>query len=78
MGGRCKGKMMRAEEFLKLLPEEVRKDIIALELSDKPPKLKGNNLPRIEDYDMIELSEFSFEIWEALKENLQNKRTKNE
>lgn len=46
-GGRSRGKMLAAEEFMKLLPEAYRKDIIVVKASDPVPELKGNKLPRM-------------------------------
>lgn len=46
-GGRGKGKMMALEEFIKLLPEEQRKNIIIAKHTDDPSLLRGNKLPRI-------------------------------
>ena len=62
-GGRGKGKMMAAEEFLKLLPEDKRKDVVIVRASDPVPELKGAKLPRIVDCDMMETSE---SIWKLL------------
>ena len=53
-GGRGRGKMMAAEEWLKSLPKEVREKVIVVKASDPVPELKGNKLPRIVDYDMME------------------------
>ena len=39
--------MLPAEEFMKLLPEAYRKDIIVVKASDPVPELKGNKLPRM-------------------------------
>ena len=66
-GGRGKGKMMAAKEFLKLLPEDKRKDVVIVRASDPVPELKGNKLPRIVDYDMIERSEPTWKLWEKIK-----------
>lgn len=66
-GGRGRGKMMALEEFLKLLPEDKRKDVVIVRASDPLPELKGNKLPRIVDYDMIEHSELSWKLWEKIK-----------
>lgn len=46
-GGRWKGKMMTLEEFLKLLPEDKRKDVVIVRASDPVPELKGNRLPTL-------------------------------
>ena len=43
-GGRSRGKMMALEEFLKLLPEDKRKDVVIVRVSDPVPELKGNKL----------------------------------
>ena len=75
MGGRCKGKMMVLEEFIKYLPEDVRKNIIIVKASDPVPKLRGNRLPRIVDYDMMESRGFSWELWDKMFPNLKDKRT---
>ena len=74
-GGRGKGKMMKLEEFLKLFPEDVRKDIIIVKASDKPLELRGNKLLRIVDYDMMETTELTWELWEEITSSLKNKRT---
>lgn len=66
-GGRGRGKMMALEEFLKLLPEDKRKDVVIVRASDPVPELKGNKLPRIEDYDMMETSEPTWKLWERIK-----------
>ena len=73
-GGRGKGKMMVAEEWLKTLPKEVREKVIVVKASDPVPELKGNKLPRIVDYDMIEISEFSWKLWEEIKAALKSKK----
>ena len=65
-GGRSRGKMMALEEFLKLLPEDKRKDVVIVRASDPVPELKGNKLPRIVDYDMMETSKFTWEIFEEI------------
>lgn len=46
-GGRGKGKMMAVEEFIKLLPDDIRKDVVIIRASDPIPKLKGNRLPTL-------------------------------
>lgn len=46
-GGRGKGKMMAFKEFLKLLPEAMRKDVVIIRASDPTPELKGNRLPTL-------------------------------
>ena len=66
-GGRRRGKMMALEEFLKLLPEDKRMDVVIVRASDPVPELKGNKLPRIVDYDMIERSEPTWKLWEKIK-----------
>lgn len=73
-GGRGKGKMMAFKEFLKLLPEDKRKDVVIVRTSDPVPELKGNKLPRIEDYDLMETSEFTWKLWEEIKAALKSKR----
>lgn len=65
-GGRGRGKMMAAEKWLEALPKEVREKVIVVKASDTVPELRGNKLPRLKDYDMIELSEFSLELWETI------------
>lgn len=65
-GGRGMGKMMALEEFLKLLPEDKRKDVVIVRASDPVPELKGNKLPRIVDYDMMETSEPTWKLWERI------------
>lgn len=71
-GGRGKGKMMVLEEFMKLLPEDKRKDVVIVRASDPVPELKGNKLPRIEDYDMMETSEPTWKLWEKIKAALKS------
>lgn len=66
-GGRRRGKMMALEEFLKLLPEDKCKDVVIVRASDPVPELKGNKLPRIVDYDMMETSEPTWKLWERIK-----------
>lgn len=66
-GGRGRGKMMALEEFLKLLPEDKRKDVVIVRPSDPVPELKGNKLPSIVDYDMMETSEPTWKLWEKIK-----------
>lgn len=66
-GGRGRGKMVALEEFLKLLPEDKRKDVVIVRASDPVPELKGNKLPRIVDYDMMETSEPTWKFWERIK-----------
>ena len=66
-GGRGRSKMITLEEFLKLLPEDKRKDVVIVRASDPVPELKGNKLPRIVDYDMMETSEPTWKLWERIK-----------
>ena len=66
-GGRGRSKMITLEEFLKLLPEDKRKDVVIVRASDPVPELKGNKLPRIVDYDMTETSEPTWKLWERIK-----------
>lgn len=73
-GGRGRGKMMDAEEFLKLLPEDKRKGVVIVRASDPVPELKGNKLPRIVDYDMMEISESTWKLWERIKATLKSKK----
>ena len=73
-GGRGKGKMMALEEFLKLLPEDKRKDVVIVKASDPVPELRGNKLPRIVDYDIMETTEFSWELYERLKAELNERQ----
>lgn len=72
-GGRG-GKMMTLEEFLKLLPEDKRKDVVIVRASDLVPELKGNKLPRIVGYDMMETSEPTWKLWERIKSALESKK----
>ena len=65
-GGRGRGKMMALEEFLKLLPEDKRKDVVIVRASDPVPELKGAKLPRIVDYDLMETSEPTWKLWERI------------
>lgn len=73
-GGRGRGKMMALEEFLKLLPEDKRKDVVIVKASDTVPELRGNKLPRIVDYDIMETTEFSWELYERLKAELNERQ----
>lgn len=66
-GDRGKGKIMALKEFLKLLPEDERKDVVIVRASDPVPELRGNKLPRIVDYDMMETSEQTWRLWERIK-----------
>lgn len=66
-GGGRRGKMMALEEFLKLLPEDKRKDVVIVRASDPVPELKGNKLPRVVDYDMMGTSEPTWKLWERIK-----------
>ena len=68
-GGRGKGKMMSAEEFIKLLPKDIQEKTIVVRAFDKPPKLKGARLPR-----MIEITERNYIIAEALRDLYGNER----
>ena len=70
-GGRC-GKMMALEEFLKLLSDDKRKDVVIVRAQDSVPELKGNKLPRIVDYDMMETSEPTRKLWEKIKAALKS------
>ena len=71
--GRGKGKMMALKEFLKLLGEGKRKDIVIVRASDPVPELMGNKLPRIVDYDM-EISESTWKLWKKITSTLKRKR----
>lgn len=73
-GGGRRGKMMALEEFLKLLPEDKRKDVVIVRASDPVPELKGNKLPRIVDYDIMETSEPTWKLWERIKSALESKK----
>lgn len=73
-GGRGRGKMMAAEKWLEALPKEVREKVIVVKASDTVPELRGNKLPRIEDYDLMETSEFTWKLWEEIKATLKSKR----
>ena len=72
-GGRG-GKMMALEEFLKLLPEDKRKDVVIVKASDPIPELRGNKLPRIVDYDIMETTGFSWELYKRLKAELNERQ----
>lgn len=72
-GGRGKGKMMAAEEWLKSLPKEIREKVIVVKASDPVPELRGNKLPRIVGYDMMETSESTWKLWEEIKATLKSK-----
>ena len=43
------------------------KDVVIVRASDPVPELKGNKLPRIVDYDMMETSEPTWKLWERIK-----------
>ena len=73
-GGRGKGKMMVLKEFLELLPEDKRKDVVIVRASDPVPELKGNKLPRIVSYDMMEISEPTWKLWERIKSALESNK----
>ena len=73
-GGRGRDKMMDAEEWLKLLPEEMREKVVVVKASDPVPELRGNKLPRIVDYDLMETSEPTWRLWEEIKLALKSKR----
>lgn len=73
-GGRGRGKMMDAEKWLKSLPKEVRDKVIVVKASDPVPELRGNKLPRIVDYDMMETSEPTWKLWEEIKTALKSKK----
>ena len=73
-GGRGRGKMMAAEEWLKTLPKEVREKVIVVKASDPVPELRGNKLPRIVDYDMMETTEFTWELYKILKAELNERQ----
>ena len=72
-GGRGRGKMMAAEEWLESLPKEVRERIIVVKASDPVPELRGNKLPRIVGYDIMETSEPTWKLWEEIKATLKSK-----
>lgn len=72
-GGRGRDKMTALEEFLKLLPEDKRKDVVIVRASDPVPELRGNKLPRIVGYEMIETSEPTWKLWEEIKAALESK-----
>jgi hypothetical protein len=73
-GGRGRGKMMAAEEWLKSLPKEVREKVIVVKASDPVPELRGNKLPRIVGYEMIETTEPTWKLWEEIKTSLKSKK----
>lgn len=73
-GGRGKGKMMAFTEFLKLLPEIMREDVVIIRASDPVPELRGNKLPRIVDYDMMETSGPIGKFWEEILPALKIKK----
>lgn len=52
-GGRGRGKMLAIEEWLKLLPEELRTKVVIVRASDKKEELRGNKLPRFIGLKMI-------------------------
>lgn len=71
-GGRGRGKMMALKEFLKLLPEAKRKDVVIVKASDPAPELRGNKLTRIVDYDIMETSEPTWGLWKRIKAALKS------
>ena len=73
-GGRGRGKMIAAEEWLESLPKEVREKTIVVKASDPVPELRGNKLPRIVDYDMMETTEPTWKLWEEIKDALKSKK----
>lgn len=73
-GGRGRGKMVAFKEFLKLLPEAKRNDVVIVRASDPVPELRGNKLPRIVDYDLMETSELTWKLWEEIKAALKSKK----
>ena len=73
-GGRGKGKMMAAEEWLNTLPKEVREKVIVVKASDPVPELRGNKHPRIVGYDLMETSEPTWMLWEEIKAALKSKK----
>lgn len=58
---------MTLKEFLKLLSEDKRKDVVIVRALDPVPELQGNKLPRIVDYDLMETSEPTWRIYERIK-----------
>ena len=66
-GGRGRGKMMAAEEWLESLPKEVREKVIVVKASDPVPELRGNKLPRIVDYDLTETTVLTWMLWKKIK-----------
>jgi hypothetical protein len=54
------------ERFKQELPKEIQDNMIIVKASDPVPELRGNKLPRIVDYDMLETSQFSWRLWEEL------------
>ena len=73
-GGRGRGKMMTAEEWLESLPKEVREKVIVVKASDPVPELRGNKLPRIVDYDLMETTEPTWMRWEEIKAALKSEK----
>ena len=47
IGGRNKGKMKAMKEFIKLLCDAKRKDVIIVRTPDPLPELRGNRLPKL-------------------------------
>ena len=66
--------MMALEEFLKLLPEDKRKNVVIVRASDPVPELKGNKLPRIVECDMMETSEPTWKLWKRIISVLESKK----
>ena len=75
VGGRNKGKMKAYKEFVKLLCDDKRKDVIIVRAPDPLPELKGNKMRPIVDGDKKGVSKEIWEIWERIRHSLQNKRT---
>lgn len=66
VSGRRTGKMWSWERFKQELPKEIQDNMIIVNASDPVPELRGNKLPRIVDYDMLETSAFTWRFWEEL------------
>lgn len=73
-GGRGRSKMMAAEEWLETLPKEVRESVVIVKASDPVPELRGNKLPRIVGYDLMETTEPTWKLWEEIKLALKSKK----
>ena len=76
VSGRRTGKLWSWERFKQELPKEIQDNMIIVNAPDPVPELRGNKLPRIVDYDMLETSTFTWRLWEELMGKVQMKKYK--